>query len=135
MAQWLRKSNKALIIFTLCMYLNNLRIMQNQEIKDNRSLTVIRPHISPDIYEVFGLPYHDFRSNVLTSLLLCFQFILHHSQWHLLTRIKTFTIISSIHSISCINLSRTSHSPLLISYISIMQFFYSMTKIKLLKLK
>ena len=46
--------------------LNNLRIMQNQEIKDNRSLIVIRSHISPDIYEVFGLPYHDFRSDMLT---------------------------------------------------------------------
>ena len=63
---------KALIISTLYMYSNSLRIMQNQEIKDNHSLIVISSHISSDSYEVLGLPYHDFRLDMLTSSLLCF---------------------------------------------------------------
>ena len=43
------------------------------------------------------------------------------------TRIRT--IISSVHSISCINSSRTSHSQLLISYVSILQFFIQWMKL------
>ena len=39
-----------LIIPTLCMYSNSLRITQSQEIKNSRSLIVICSHISPNIY-------------------------------------------------------------------------------------
>ena len=128
MAQWLKKlkKNKALIISTLCMYSNNLRIMQNQEIRDNRSLTIIRSHISPDIYEVLGLPYHDFHPDMLTFSLLCF--LIHTSSLTITPAHKNQNFhnhLISIQYISFINLSRTSCNQSIISYISIMQFLFN----------
>ena len=117
------------------MYSNNLRIMQNQEIKDNRSLTIISLHIlTRHLWSTqLTIPWFPFRhANLFTLVLSVYTSSLTITSAY--TRIRIFTTISSVH-----NISHSSIQPEQVATnhwfpMSLSCNFYLMNEIKLLEL-